>query len=470
MWDDDKAWSSQAWKADKSMDDTTGQPVVTSWGETHESQSSFFHEKTQHVIVKEEEPHDRTGQPVVHPQRETRPQQFIIGNDETELELSLGSRSFLSRVNDQVRKRQKRSSLNVTENDEKHFMIWRMFMSVTLETAVFMGKNYLDHFHFITNLTLKQMFEISARLVFEQDEISGMETIGWENHSWKYLSLINDERIINLQRTKVYVFSDSVLCLGKIHENPQSNTAREYRLGGFKTSLEYRNFDRIDGEPMEFEWNIFPGFNTLQLSEEVISLLLRLGETPENFKGRIIFMSMFNDISCGSKDNKKECESNANLVSLYTKRFPKGQWSFLGPGSEKKWSSISEDSPQGEWDNMAEKMMLEFAESGHPIFRATSPLSRGRLKSKGHGKLSIHYCADLETIQTVFRIIISVNQLSLHGAVAEMCLEYETLHDRTGQPVVGGKSSSSFVPSVIKTEVPLDCDDLAHKDLLQQYC
>ena len=32
---------------------------------------------------------------------------------------------------------------------------------------------------------------------------------------------------------------------------------------------------------MEFEWNI--GFDTLQLSEEVKSLLYRVGETPENF-------------------------------------------------------------------------------------------------------------------------------------------------------------------------------------------
>ena len=40
---------------------------------------------------------------------------------------------------------------------------------------------------------------------------------------------------------------------------------------------------RIDGEPTEFEWNIFPGFNTLQLSQEVQELLLRLNETPENF-------------------------------------------------------------------------------------------------------------------------------------------------------------------------------------------
>ena len=64
------------------------------------------------------------------------------------------------------------------------------------------------------------MFDISARLVSEQDEISGLEKIGWENHSWKYISLIGGDRVISLQRTKVYVFSDYVLCLGKIHENP----------------------------------------------------------------------------------------------------------------------------------------------------------------------------------------------------------------------------------------------------------
>ena len=88
---------------------------------------------------------------------------------------------------------------------------------------------------------------------------------------------------------------------------------------------------------MEFEWNIFPGFNTLQLSDEVKNLLYRLGETPENFTGRILFMSMFNDISCGRKDNEKECLANARLVSLYARRFAKGQWSFIGPGLEKKW-------------------------------------------------------------------------------------------------------------------------------------
>ena len=179
------------------------------------------------------------------------------------------------------------------------------------------------------------------------------------------MSLIGDERVIGFQRTKVYVFSDSVLCFGKMHENSQSKAAWEQRLEWFKTCQEYRNLDRIDGEPMEFEWNIFEGFNTLQLSQGVKALLLRLNETPENFTGRTTFMSMFNDISWGSKDNEKECESNAQLVSLHAKRFGAGQWSFLGLCSEKKCYSISADGPQGEWDKMAEKMLLEIAESGH---------------------------------------------------------------------------------------------------------
>ena len=210
--------------------------------------------------------------------REARPQQFIIGNDETELELSVESKSFVNRVTDQVRKRQKIIS-NVTEDEEKQSMIWGMFMTVTMESAVFMGKNYLNNCQSIVNttdLTLKQMFDISTRLVSEQDDISGLETIGWENHSWKYLSLIGDESIIHLQRTKVYVFSDSVLCFGKIFENPEPSDAWEQRLGWITSSQNYRNFDRIDGEPMEFEWNIFPGFNTLQHSQEVQRVTVKI--------------------------------------------------------------------------------------------------------------------------------------------------------------------------------------------------
>ena len=167
------------------------------------------------------------------------------------------------------------------------------------------------------------MFDISTRLVSEQDEIYGVKTTDWENHSWKYLSIIGDERVISLQRTKVYVFSDSVLCLGKIHENPQSNTVWEHKLTSFKSSSQYRTLDRIDGDPMEFEWNIFPGYNTLQLSDQVKSLLLKLGDTSENFTGRLLYSCRCSTTSLLDQETMKKCMSNANLFSLYAKNLEK---------------------------------------------------------------------------------------------------------------------------------------------------
>ena len=159
---------------------------------------------------------------------------------------------------------------------------------------------------------------------------------------------------------------------------------------------------------MECRRNSSGTFDTLQLCDKVKSLLSKLGETPEKITGIILLMSMFNDISCGTRDKEEECLANARLVSLYARKFVEGQWSFIGPCSEKKWYSMEEDSPQGIWDKLAEKMLIEFAESGCPIFRATTPLSRGKLRSKGHGKLSIHYCADQATIETIFPIIAQI--------------------------------------------------------------
>ena len=129
---------------------------------------------------------------------------------------------------------------------------------------------------------------------------------------------------------------------------------------------------------------------------------------------------------------------------------------------------MEENSPQGIWDHIAEKMLVEFAESGCPTFRATTPLSRSELKSKGHGKLSIHFAATQETIETVLRIIVSANQLSLYGAVANICEECESLHDRSGR--LCKVTGQSIVLSEIKTEVLLWNDDPAYQNfLLQRY-
>ena len=70
------------------------------------------------------------------------PQNFIMGSDTTELELSIETRSFVNWVNDQVRIRQKRIS-NVAREGEEHFIIWGMFKAVMMESATFMV-NYVD--------------------------------------------------------------------------------------------------------------------------------------------------------------------------------------------------------------------------------------------------------------------------------------------------------------------------------------
>ena len=194
-------------------------------------------------------------------------------------------------------------------------------MAVTMNAAAFMGQNSMMN---TIDLTLKKMFDISAKLVGEQDEISNVEKIHWEKHSWKHLSLIGDETVINLQRAKEYVFSESVLCLGKIHQHPKSNEAWKERTGWITTDESYRDYDGINEEPTEFEWNIFPGFTTLQLCDKVSDLLSR--ETPETFTGRILFMSMFNDISCDNKGNEEECLANVKVVSILAKKFGIGQW------------------------------------------------------------------------------------------------------------------------------------------------
>ena len=201
---------------------------------------------------------------------------------------------------------------------------------------------------------------------------------------------------------------------------------------------------------------------------KINDLLSDLGEAPETFTERILLMPMFNDISCDRKGNKEECLANARVVKVFAKIFGIGQWSFIGPGSEKKWYSGEENSPQGAWDHITDEMLLEFAESGNPIFRATTTLSRGILKSNGHGKLSIHFTADYPTIDTIFRIIISAIQLSLYGAVANIREEFKAHQDRSGEPDV--LMGQSIVLSEIKAEVSLQKENPSHHQIpWQQY-
>ena len=85
----------------------------------------------------------------------------------------------------------------------------------------------------------------------------------------------------------------------------------------------------------------------------------------------------------------------------------------------------AENSPQRIWDHIADEMLLEFAESGHPIFPCNDSIVQRYIQEQRTWETVYTVAADQETIKTVFRIIISVNQLSFYGAVANICEEFE---------------------------------------------
>ena len=265
-------------------------------------------------------------------------------------------------------------------------------------------------------------------------------TIGWDNHSWKYFFLIGDERVINLQRTKVYVFLGFCVVLWEDFEDSQSNDAWEQRLVCVQNLLQnYRNFDRIDGEPMECEWNIFQGFSTLQLSEEVKRLLFRLNETPENLTRRILFMSMFNDISRRTKDDNEwagKCQTRILACEKIWKK-DNGHLLVLVKVVLYQWRLSTWSMGQNCWKdvglNSQKRRMFNF-----PCYESHCP--EGRLKSEVHGKLSIHYAADMETIETIFENdCLCKPAQSLRSKSRRCCEEHESFHEENGETRCDGK-------------------------------
>ena len=182
--DYDRSWSFQKWISEATAHDRSGQPDKTSWRmvrKVRPDHEATLLDGTAQFVRYGEPLRDRSGQlDNINFQEVANSQIYIMGKNTTKLELSVESRSFVNQVHDQVRKRQKRIS-NVAEEGEEHSIIWGMFMAVTMNSVTFMGKNFRDIVN-VTDLTLKKMFDISAKLLGEQDEISNVDTIHWEKH------------------------------------------------------------------------------------------------------------------------------------------------------------------------------------------------------------------------------------------------------------------------------------------------
>ena len=88
--DDDRAWSSQEWKTEIETYERSGRPDKTSWKmirKVRPGHEEILLDGTAQSVRNEETLRDISERPDINSQEEERPQQIVIGNDETELEL-----------------------------------------------------------------------------------------------------------------------------------------------------------------------------------------------------------------------------------------------------------------------------------------------------------------------------------------------------------------------------------------------
>ena len=210
--------------------------------------------------------------------------------------------------------------------------------------------------------SVKQLFRRTEKLTKDQVEITSLSTIDWNKPMWRQSSLLLWESCpyyeipnLRLGETKLNVL---------VGDTP-SQSCGSNRRGA-------------DGIRVE----IFPGFTVLGILDEIQKMMAELRCEPEQFQGRIIFMSMYNDIIWITLGNGENCMANSLNNAAYANKFPQRCGSFLGPACVKKWHGTHVNKTNAESNKTAEVMMLNFAESGHPAFRATSASERWEICKK----------------------------------------------------------------------------------------
>ena len=113
-------------------------------------------------------------------------------------------------------------------------------------------------------------------------------------------------------------------------------------------SRQFRELDRVDGGADGVRVEIFTGFTTLGILAEIQKMMTEIKCEPEHFQGRIIFMSTYNDIEWRKQGNRGHCFANSFNVADYARKFAPGYWSFVGPGTEKKWCGTHVHQPNEE--------------------------------------------------------------------------------------------------------------------------
>ena len=74
------------------------------------------------------------------------------------------------------------------KNLEVNTAIWCIFMSVTLQAAVRLEKDYTENLRCIKNQpkkSLRQLFQVTERFITDQTEVTGLTMIDWQQPMWR---------------------------------------------------------------------------------------------------------------------------------------------------------------------------------------------------------------------------------------------------------------------------------------------
>ena len=155
----------------------------------------------------------------------------------------------------------------------------RMFISSSMKAAIHLEPNYLVNLEVYKKKNFEEiqsLFNITQKWTIDMDEIR-----------------INSRSSGSVDKNKNTCLLRFRSCLGRMNDSTDATTTWEGQVEDFKMSPSYKELLGIDGGAIEFEWNIFPGFSSLQILQEFQKVLQRRDIELEKFTDRTIFMSMF---------------------------------------------------------------------------------------------------------------------------------------------------------------------------------
>ena len=293
-------------------------------------------------------------------------------------------------------------------NIEENVLICGMFIFSSLQAAIHLGPNYLANLEAYKNTNfedIQSLFNITQKLILEHsEEILNVHRLESASLSWTR-SVLSHDQVIQWTKAKVLMYSDSVLCLVKMNDSKGASERWEGQVEEFKMSLSCKELTGIDGETLEFGCNILPGFSLMQLLHKI----------QDDLRERNIDLR-------NSQTGSSSCQCSTTSIGQ-----EKETMKFVFRLQDTGRFSVLETNRSGIWNNGG--TIQRCRSSSIQEYQCFESLN----SEKNNVRDTIHFNADASNTELLFRIIHSVNQLSVYGALSNWCEQFGLIEEEKEQ-------------------------------------